>query len=215
MSVFMLDGKLVNCKRTPEGVEAVASGKVQLNARQRQFWLVVDKTDTLNQRICEKLAEKINIGTFIESGLLAIENTVETTRSLFDVSDAHAAPVEHNHAAVQQEQSSDAVVQKHEELLFVEEKQKRQKSIDVSEIDNLPMALRFDWIKSNMCSSAEKTCGLLAANLVSNIERADTVPELERYIAPWQMMILDSNYNRTQVDVWLEQVKYAMNSIQN
>lgn len=223
MSVFMLDGKLVSCNRTPEGVEAVASGKVQLNARQRQFWLVVGKTDTLNQRICEKLAESINIGAFIEAGLLAIENSVDSTKKV--VEQASETPVDINPFNVLSDEdkvqikAAAALHEKHDalnredELLFVDKVKAPQKSVDVTEVDTIPMSVRFDWVKSTMCSSLKQTSGLLATDLIESIERAENVLQLRRYTARWRTTMLDSRYDRAEIDVWLEQVKYALRTI--
>lgn len=74
MGTFVLNGKLVDCQRTPEGIRAVSMGQVMLNMRERHFWLLVDKTDDLNQKICERIVKNIDLTRFINENLITVRS---------------------------------------------------------------------------------------------------------------------------------------------
>lgn len=63
-------------RRTQKGNEEVVNKSYKLSARQRQFLLLIDKTDTLNRQICERLAHAINIEQLVDLGLLSTAQKV-------------------------------------------------------------------------------------------------------------------------------------------
>lgn len=250
----MLDGKLVNCHRTPKGIQSVANPETQLSVRERQFLLIVDKTDSLNQRICAKLAESVDIAALVKQGLLNVLIDKPSASEAKKAPNA-AAPVvdgkvdsaqvtKANTAAgradvnLTAEQSQIAMAatlhdsasekpvagaaeaDKASPVKTTEAKTKivktkvEKKGIDFSVIEAIPDSARLDWAKQTMCVSLRKTSGLLAADLIASIERAKSFSQLKRFTARWRTTMLESKFDKVQIDMWLEQVKYVLENVE-
>lgn len=79
--------------------------------------------------------------------------------------------------------------------------------------DVAPVALdilSFADTQAMMAHSLRQACGLLAASLRRDIEAAADTDALKHYQARWKMTLLDSRYDREQLDVWINTVSMAL-----
>lgn len=274
-------------KRTEQGNRFIndQTKRVQLSVRQRQFLLLLDKTDQMNQQICQRLGQSIDINQLIQLGLVStakkINDKLNNRKSLDIHDDVHTvtSTVHNAPSAIAEEipaviddttafvdhttrDFNDDITQEMDQIQVAmnlytatehtpsHKKSQHHQSTDTSEpaiIDDVhttpnvtnvsapvhaiqgitaasPSGMtdvnttahdaRIDWVKNTLCQSLKDHCGLISAELQMNIQRAQSVAHVKRYIARWRTTLIDSKCNKNQIDEWLEQVKYVIAGIE-
>lgn len=182
-------------KRTIKGSEEITRKTHKLSSRQRQFLLLIDKSDSLNQQICENLSQSIDVEQLINLGLLSTAEKVQSQEIL--------------------------VLEKVVEETQIEQKTEGKleplSSINITLAD-LPVVPKtelslgeFSEIKEIMWSSLKKTSGLLAADLMMRIETSSQPEQLKRLTARWRTTMLETKYDKAEIQAWFDEVNSRLN----
>lgn len=232
---------------TSKGKDEVKTRRAALSARQRQFLLLVDKTDSISREVCQKLAQTIDIEQLIDLGLVSTANKVAQERTRLTGEMSVVTFDEPDEALLRDDEalSSSTLPARvspqtalGEPILAVaassvasEKTQPNGLNQDIGQALNKPkldgvskaaspskaditlddlqvevgdVLLR---VKLIMIESLRLTNGLLAAGLIRDIERANSLTVVKQYSAKWRMTMLDSRYDKQQIDIWYAQVK--------
>lgn len=215
MSIII--SELIKYQRTDKGTEEVSKRTHQLSARQRQFLLLIDKTDALNQQICKKLFNSINIEQLVDLGLLSTADKIETihltdtqenirhdAESAIELKESQKDNIQvktthDTHQALKRAVNLSNCVGKNTNTIsskFLIEQPEKYISYD-----------EFAEIKKIMMMSLRQTCGLLAADLMILIEKAPNPRALRKLTARWRTTMLESKFDKTLMEAWFNDVK--------
>lgn len=191
---------MYNCDdfhRTSKGLIEVINRSLDLSSRQRQFLLLIEKTDSLNQEICKRLSKSINLKQLIDLGLISTANKI------------------HQNFVNTYVETADEV-----------DTTAKLKNLDISlenfaSLNNQMLANKevklnlgeFSQIKSIMTKSLKKTRGLVAADLIIEVEKAKTVSDLKKLTIRWRDDMLKSNHDVKHILAWFDDVTMRLDGV--
>lgn len=221
--------------RTEKGRQELTERSVRLNARQRALLLMIEseEANTLLRNQIEKLATPENLAQLVEHGLieslaevpsgpdllaqLAVP-VVASNETEFAVTPASPAVVE---SAAQPVASAQVlppaappvepvpVQQVVEQPPMLTARVAEEQPVVVpglAAIDVPDVALSFDEVKMMMVASLRRYCGLLAAPLVRDIEKAATAGQLRMCQMRWVTLLTESRAGAANIAMWKEQI---------
>jgi hypothetical protein len=186
--------------KTAKGQDEIAQRRFGLNNRQRRALIVMDGTKTVSairEVIPGDELEEI-ISFLIEQGFIAAAE-VHTRK----------APLGHAEKVVARESARNErpVAAQHAPLSH---SSKRPPSNQADAPALLQDAESIRQVKDFMTTTATTYLGLLSANIIHRIERADGAAQLMTVVGPWHMALRESKQGNRFAGPYLDQVTAAL-----
>lgn len=208
--------------RTEKGRQALVDRSVRLNARQRALLLMIEseEANTLLRSQIEKLATPENLAQLVEHGL--IESMGGETNPQ-DLLVQLALPA----AASNEPEFAAPVAPLNETVGVVAEADELQPPLLTARVDvvkpvvgplfdavEIPdVVLSLDEVKMMMAASLRRYCGLLAAPLVRDIEKAATAAQLRMCQMRWVTLLTESRAGAHNIAMWKEQINENLKNL--
>lgn len=240
MNAFVADNQLnfPRFRKTPRAHEALNRRDRQLSSRLRHLLLLIDRSDTASHGLRQSLMTQENVDALLRLSLIepiepaAIQQPMNSTKAV--LTDTHPArrvvienpahPLLAQSAVVQAAIAQSSFVQT--PFAFVDDVDQTTHPQQISTealIASLEQALQpcqsqvdaiqaIAEIQQLMVQSLRQACGLLAAGLMREIDAAQNFEQLRRCQGRWKMTLLDSRFDRGQIDQWIDQVSLFIRS---
>lgn len=185
---------------TPRATAELSGKERRLSSRLRQLLLLMEKTDSASVRLRESLMTAENLDYLLRLELIEpiypqvepelVDNVVKAVDNL----DPLPKTVDNASHLV------DNLPTYPQDVVPV--------AVDTPDV----VVQSLDWqsIQALMISSLRQSCGLLAMGLIREIEAATHADGLRRCQARWKMTILDTRFDRAQLQVWIEVVSAGL-----
>lgn len=181
---------------TPRATAELSSKERRLSSRLRQLLLLMEKTDSASVRLRESLMTAENLDYLLRLELIEPIDLAADDRAVDQSIDAvdNPEPVDNASHLV------DNLATYPQDVVPV--------AVDTPDV----FVQSLDWqsIQAVMVSSLRQSCGLLAMGLIREIEAAHHADGLRRCQARWKMTILDTRFDRAQLQVWIEVVSAGL-----
>jgi len=185
---------------TPRATAELSSKERRLSSRLRQLLLLMEKTDSASVRLRESLMTAENLDYLLRLELIepidlpADDRAVDQPIDVVDNSEPLPKTVDNSSHLV------DNLPTYPQEVV----------PTTVETPDVVVQSLDWQAIQALMISSLRHSCGLLAMGLIREIEAATHADGLRRCQARWKMTILDTRFDRAQLQVWIEVVSAGL-----
>lgn len=219
--------------RTEKGRQALVDRSVRLNARQRALLLMIEseEANTLLRSQIEKLATPENLAQLVEHGLIeSMGEDVQPAQNLLaqlaipataSNEPEFTAPVAAEHIAVAAAAPAsevvgavaDADVLQPPILTARVEVMKPVVGPLFDAVEVPDVVLSLDEVKMMMAASLRRYCGLLAAPLVRDIEKAATAGQLRMCQMRWVTFLTESRAGAHNIAMWKEQINENLKNL--
>jgi hypothetical protein len=229
MSAFAADHRLdFPCfRKTPRAHEALNRRDRQLSSRLRHLLLLIDRSDAASCGLRQSLMTQENLDALLSLSLIEpVEPAVTAQPALIIATEiATEAVVTETVAALRvlsealvpsqpddmdlASMSTATLMADFAQALAQAESQAQPAEQAPSQVQPVQQMAEIQLL---MVQSLRQACGLLAAGLLREIEAAQSIEQLHRCQGRWKMTLLDSRFDRGQIDEWLAQVSASIRS---
>ena len=229
MSAFVAENSLnfPQFRKTSRAHEALNRRDRQLSSRLRHLLLLIDRSDTASRGLRQSLMTQENLDALLRLSLIEpiesaateqsapidkVEAVTDTMPALRVVLDQPAQPrADHLDP---EPISTAALIAEFEQAVQQAEYQEQQANQYQTQPQHAQVqtVLAMVEVQQLMIQSLRQACGLLAAGLMREIDAAQSIDQLHRCQGRWKMTLLDSRFDRGQIDQWIDQVSLSIRS---
>ena len=229
MSAFVAENSLnfPQFRKTSRAHEALNRRDRQLSSRLRHLLLLIDRSDTASRGLRQSLMTQENLDALLRLSLIEpiepaateqsapidrVEAVTDTMPALRVVLDQPAQPLADN--LDPEPISTAALIAEFEQAVQQAEYQEQQANQYQTQPQHAQVqtVLAMVEVQQLMIQSLRQACGLLAAGLMREIDAAQSIEQLHRCQGRWKMTLLDSRFDRGQIDQWIDQVSLSIRS---
>ena len=229
MSAFVAENSLnfPQFRKTSRAHEALNRRDRQLSSRLRHLLLLIDRSDTASRGLRQSLMTQENLDALLRLSLIEpiepaateqsapidrVEAVTDTMPALRVVLDQPAQPLADN--LDPELISTAALIAEFEQAVQQAEYQEQHASQYQTQPQHAQVqtVLAMVEVQQLMIQSLRQACGLLAAGLMREIDAAQSIEQLHRCQGRWKMTLLDSRFDRGQIDQWIDQVSLSIRS---
>lgn len=229
MSAFVAENSLnfPQFRKTSRAHEALNRRDRQLSSRLRHLLLLIDRSDTASRGLRQSLMTQENLDALLRLSLIEpiepaateqsapidrVEAVTDTMPALRVVLDQPAQPLADN--LDPELISTAALIAEFEQAVQQAEYQEQHASQYQTQPQHAQVqtVLAMVEVQQLMIQSLRQACGLLAAGLMREIDAAQSIDQLHRCQGRWKMTLLDSRFDRGQIDQWIDQVSLSIRS---
>ena len=232
MSAFVAENSLnfPQFRKTSRAHEALNRRDRQLSSRLRHLLLLIDRSDTASRGLRQSLMTQENLDALLRLSLIEpiepiepaateqsapidrVEAVTDTMPALRVVLDQPAQPLADN--LDPEPISTAALIAEFEQAVQQAEYQEQHASQYQTQPQHAQVqtVLAIVEVQQLMIQSLRQACGLLAAGLMREIDAAQSIDQLHRCQGRWKMTLLDSRFDRGQIDQWIAQVSASIRS---
>ncbi len=229
MSAFVAENSLnfPQFRKTSRAHEALNRRDRQLSSRLRHLLLLIDRSDTASRGLRQSLMTQENLDALLRLSLIEpiepaateqsapidrVEAVTDTMPALRVVLDQPAQPLADN--LDPEPISTAALIAEFEQAVQQAEYQEQQANQYQTQPQHAQVqtVLAMVEVQQLMIQSLRQACGLLAAGLMREIDAAQSIDQLHRCQGRWKMTLLDSRFDRGQIDQWIDQVSLSIRS---
>ena len=229
MSAFVAENSLnfPQFRKTSRAHEALNRRDRQLSSRLRHLLLLIDRSDTASRGLRQSLMTQENLDALLRLSLIEpiepaateqsapidrVEAVTDTMPALRVVLDQPAQPLADN--LDPELISTAALIAEFEQAVQQAEYQEQHASQYQTQPQHAQVqtVLAMVEVQQLMIQSLRQACGLLAAGLMREIDAAQSIDQLHRCQGRWKMTLLDSRFDRGQIDQWIAQVSASIRS---
>ena len=229
MSAFVAENSLnfPQFRKTSRAHEALNRRDRQLASRLRHLLLLIDRSDTASRGLRQSLMTQENLDALLRLSLIEpiepaateqsapidrVEAVTDTMPALRVVLDQPAQPRADN--LDPEPISTAALIAEFEQAVQQAEYQEQQANQYQTQPQHAQVqtVLAMVEVQQLMIQSLRQACGLLAAGLMREIDAAQSIDQLHRCQGRWKMTLLDSRFDRGQIDQWIDQVSLSIRS---
>lgn len=229
MSAFVAENSLnfPQFRKTSRAHEALNRRDRQLSSRLRHLLLLIDRSDTASRGLRQLLMTQENLDALLRLSLIEpiepaateqsapidrVEAVTDTMPALRVVLDQPAQPLADN--LDPEPISTAALIAEFEQAVQQAEYQEQQANQYQTQPQHAQVqtVLAMVEVQQLMIQSLRQACGLLAAGLMREIDAAQSIDQLHRCQGRWKMTLLDSRFDRGQIDQWIDQVSLSIRS---
>lgn len=229
MSAFVAENSLnfPQFRKTSRAHEALNRRDRQLSSRLRHLLLLIDRSDTASRGLRQSLMTQENLDALLRLSLIEpiepaateqsapidrVEAVTDTMPALRVVLDQPAQPLADN--LDPEPISTAALIAEFEQAVQQAEYQEQQANQYQTQPQHAQVQTVLAMVKVQqlMIQSLRQACGLLAAGLMREIDAAQSIDQLHRCQGRWKMTLLDSRFDRGQIDQWIDQVSLSIRS---
>lgn len=229
MSAFVAENSLnfPQFRKTSRAHEALNRRDRQLSSRLRHLLLLIDRSDTASRGLRQSLMTQENLDALLRLSLIEpiepaateqsapidrVEAVTDTMPALRVVLDQPAQPLADN--LDPEPISTAALIAEFEQAVQQAEYQEQHASQYQTQPQHAQVqtVLAMVEVQQLMIQSLRQACGLLAAGLMREIDAAQSIDQLHRCQGRWKMTLLDSRFDRGQIDQWIDQVSLSIRS---
>lgn len=229
MSAFVAENSLnfPQFRKTSRAHEALNRRDRQLSSRLRHLLLLIDRSDTASRGLRQSLMTQENLDALLRLSLIEpiepaateqsasidrVEAVTDTMPALRVVLDQPAQPLADN--LDPEPISTAALIAEFEQAVQQAEYQEQQANQYQTQPQHAQVqtVLAMVEVQQLMIQSLRQACGLLAAGLMREIDAAQSIDQLHRCQGRWKMTLLDSRFDRGEIDQWIDQVSLSIRS---
>lgn len=229
MSAFVAENSLnfPQFRKTSRAHEALNRRDRQLSSRLRHLLLLIDRSDTASRGLRQSLMTQENLDALLRLSLIEpiepaateqsapidrVEAVTDTMPALRVVLDQPAQPLADN--LDPEPISTAALIAEFEQAVQQAEYQEQHANQYQTQPQHAQVqtVLAMVEVQQLMIQSLRQACGLLAAGLMREIDAAQSIDQLHRCQGRWKMTLLDSRFERGQIDQWIDQVSLSIRS---
>jgi hypothetical protein len=229
MSAFVAENSLnfPQFRKTSRAHEALNRRDRQLSSRLRHLLLLIDRSDTASRGLRQSLMTQENLDALLRLSLIEpiepaateqsapidrVEAVTDTMPALRVVLDQPAQPLADH--LDPEPISTAALIAEFEQAVQQAEYQEQHASQYQTQPQHAQVqtVLAMVEVQQLMIQSLRQACGLLAAGLMREIDAAQSIDQLHRCQGRWKMTLLDSRFDRGQIDQWIDQVSLSIRS---
>lgn len=229
MSAFVAENSLnfPQFRKTSRAHEALNRRDRQLSSRLRHLLLLIDRSDTASRGLRQSLMTQENLDALLRLSLIEpiepaateqsapidrVEAVTDTMPALRVVLDQPAQPLADN--LDPEPISTAALIAEFEQAVQQAEYQEQHANQYQTQPQHAQVqtVLAMVEVQQLMIQSLRQACGLLAAGLMREIDAAQSIDQLHRCQGRWKMTLLDSRFDRGQIDQWIDQVSLSIRS---
>lgn len=229
MSAFVAENSLnfPQFRKTSRAHEALNRRDRQLSSRLRHLLLLIDRSDTASRGLRQSLMTQENLDALLRLSLIEpiepaateqsapidrVEAVTDTMPALRVVLDQPVQPLADN--LDPEPISTAALIAEFEQAVQQAEYQEQHANQYQTQPQHAQVqtVLAMVEVQQLMIQSLRQACGLLAAGLMREIDAAQSIDQLHRCQGRWKMTLLDSRFDRGQIDQWIDQVSLSIRS---
>ena len=214
--------------KTDLGIQTLKQRSIQLNARERQLLLLIGTADfkILNLELKKRLATPERLQQLEDLGLIFqnkvddsnnkdLEITADNEEEKFEIKNnatLHIKTEQHNTLTLQTSK-----IQVSEKLILNTSPVLTETVISqkIEAIQAEITCISFDEIQQKMIDLLKTYCGLMAQQLISNIQHASTLRDIKRCQMQWITALQESKISPLELNRTMQQVNHSIHNLQS
>ena len=214
--------------KTDLGIQTLKQRSIQLNARQRQLLLLIGTADfkILNLELKKRLATPERLQQLEDLGLI-FQNKIDDSnnKDVEITADNEVKKIEIKNNAtlhIKTEQRNTLTLQTSKiqvsEKLILNTSPVLTETVISQKIEAIQAeitCISFDEIQQKMIDLLKTYCGLMAQQLISNIQHASTLRDIKRCQMQWITALQESKISPLELNRTMQQVNHSIHNLQS
>ena len=214
--------------KTDLGIQTLKQRSIQLNARERQLLLLIGTADfkILNLELKKRLATPERLQQLEDLGLI-FQNKIDDSnnKDVEITADNEVKKIEIKNNAtlhIKTEQRNTLTLQTSKiqvsEKLILNTSPVLTETVISQKIEAIQAeitCISFDEIQQKMIDLLKTYCGLMAQQLISNIQHASTLRDIKRCQMQWITALQESKISPLELNRTMQQVNHSIHNLQS